>query len=100
MEVDPSQQASTSNVNQPQHQPTAMLSSEVCAAGPEHLENFLNTGRTGRRNAVPDLVGDRNVAVTTAGLPEALDKLTCGEGTSSSSSSQCGQPSTSTQPNT
>ena len=103
MEVDPSQQqaSTSSNVNQDQQQQSTAM--EVCqAGGPEHLEDFLNTGRTGRRNAVPDLVDDRNAAVTTADLPGALEKLSCGEGTSSasSSSSSCGQPSTSTQPNT
>ncbi|MPC62512.1 hypothetical protein E2C01_056597 [Portunus trituberculatus] len=37
---------------------------------------FIATGRTGRRNAMPDILSD-HAATTTADLPEALDKLSC-----------------------
>lgn len=42
-----------------------------------NLNNFISTGRTGRRNAVPDLVEDGSAKVTTAGLSTQLQKLTC-----------------------
>ncbi|XP_045137711.1 cAMP-dependent protein kinase inhibitor gamma-like [Portunus trituberculatus] len=39
---------------------------------------FIATGRTGRRNAMPDILSD-HAATTTADLPEALDKLSCSD---------------------
>ncbi|RWS25344.1 hypothetical protein B4U80_10357 [Leptotrombidium deliense] len=43
------------------------------------IDDFLQTGRTGRRNAVPDIKDDPNTKVTTADLPLELQKLTCSE---------------------
>ena len=41
------------------------------------LEDFLNTGRTGRRNAMAD-IGDENIAsISTSQLPLDMAKLSC-----------------------
>ncbi|KAL7646241.1 UNVERIFIED_CONTAM: hypothetical protein RMT77_003150 [Armadillidium vulgare] len=45
-------------------------------------EQFIATGRTGRRNAVPDIHDEAVATTSTADLPDVLQKLTCGEGTS------------------
>lgn len=46
---------------------------------------FIASGRTGRRNAMPDILHE-HAATTTADLPEALEKLSCsGRPTCSSS---------------
>lgn len=39
--------------------------------------NFLQTGRVGRRNAVPDIQSDASSHVSTADLPLELQKLSC-----------------------
>lgn len=36
---------------------------------------FLVTGRTGRRNAMPDILDPPHAGTTTAGLPERLQQL-------------------------
>ncbi|XP_077293845.1 uncharacterized protein LOC143916570 [Arctopsyche grandis] len=36
---------------------------------------FLVTGRTGRRNAMPDILDPPHAGMTTAGLPERLQQL-------------------------
>ena len=38
---------------------------------------FLDTGRTGRRNAIPDIHVDSSANVSTADLPLDFEKLTC-----------------------
>lgn len=40
------------------------------------FDDFLQTGRTGRRNALPD-IHEENATVSTASLPESLQKLSC-----------------------
>ena len=41
------------------------------------LEDFLNTGRSGRRNAMAD-IGDENIAsISTSQLPLDMAKLSC-----------------------
>lgn len=40
------------------------------------FDDFLQTGRTGRRNAMPDIHG-QNAAISTADLPDSLQKLSC-----------------------
>ena len=40
------------------------------------FDDFLQTGRTGRRNAMPDIHGE-DAAVSTASLPDSLQKLSC-----------------------
>lgn len=44
---------------------------------PANIDDFLNTGRTGRRNAVPDIIEDTSAKVSTADLPAQMGKLTC-----------------------
>ena len=45
--------------------------------GGDDVTEFIASGRTGRRNALPDILGGKDVS--TADLPDALDKLSCGE---------------------
>lgn len=40
------------------------------------FDDFLQTGRTGRRNAMPDITAE-NAGISTASLPDSLEKLTC-----------------------
>ncbi|CAL1278219.1 unnamed protein product [Larinioides sclopetarius] len=42
------------------------------------FDDFLQTGRTGRRNALPDIRAE-NAAISTASLPDSLQKLTCSD---------------------
>lgn len=70
---------------------------ESCAQNDE----FLQTGRTGRRNALPDILG-QNAVVTTSDLPGRLQSLTTvdmGPQPSTSSSPQS-SGSSSAQPST
>ena len=48
------------------------------------VEDFINTGRTGRRNAVADITDARVAGVTTAGMDFSFDQL------SMAGRSQCG----------
>lgn len=43
------------------------------------FDDFIQTGRTGRRNAVPDILTDKSSKVSAADLPAELEKLTCFE---------------------
>lgn len=43
----------------------------------EGSKEFLSTGRTGRRNALPDILGE-HASTTTAGLPEKFESLDAG----------------------
>ena len=45
------------------------------------VDNFVRTGRTGRRNALPDVFSVGHANVTTAGLPEVLENFTIGSST-------------------
>ncbi|OWF34971.1 uncharacterized protein LOC110443520 [Mizuhopecten yessoensis] len=42
-----------------------------------HLEEFVNTGRTGRRNAMADIQDEQNNSVSTAPITFDMDKLSC-----------------------
>ena len=46
----------------------------------EQNKEFLETGRTGRRNAMPDIMHPQGAEVTTAGLPERLAQLATEDG--------------------
>ncbi|KXJ15597.1 hypothetical protein AC249_AIPGENE10297 [Exaiptasia diaphana] len=46
------------------------------------VQDFVRTGRTGRRNAMPDVLSEKHGQVTTAGLAEVLDTLNFGASTS------------------
>ncbi|KFM71518.1 hypothetical protein X975_15861, partial [Stegodyphus mimosarum] len=67
------------------------------------FDDFLQTGRTGRRNAMPDIRAE-NAAISTASLPESLQKLTCSDlqmdTACSDESSGSGQVAEAAAPNT
>lgn len=42
------------------------------------FDDFLQSGRTGRRNAMPDITAE-GAAVSTASLPDSLQKLSCSD---------------------
>ncbi len=44
---------------------------------PKGLEDFIASGRTGRRNALPDILDNKNAATNTADLPLQMQKLQC-----------------------
>lgn len=52
------------------------------------IQSFVRTGRTGRRNAMPDVLSQKHAHVTTAGLAEVLDSINFGASTSGQSSCQ------------
>jgi hypothetical protein len=45
----------------------------------ECLTDFVRTGRTGRRNAVPDVFIDPNISVTTASITDLMFKFDCND---------------------
>ncbi|RWS12255.1 28S ribosomal protein S10-like protein [Dinothrombium tinctorium] len=49
------------------------------ATVPPEIEDFLQTGRTGRRNALPDIKTDKAANFGTGDLPMEMDKLSCSE---------------------
>ena len=40
-----------------------------------NFDNFVNTGRTGRRNALPDIMAPGHLQVSAAGLPEEMENF-------------------------
>lgn len=58
---------------------TPSTSATTTATTPEttvvHAEEFLTSGRTGRRNALPDILGEHAV-VSSSDLPAKLQSLT------------------------
>lgn len=42
-----------------------------------NLDDFMQTGRTGRRNAVPDIENDKDKTLGTGDLQLQMDKLSC-----------------------
>lgn len=59
---------------------------------------FFNTGRVGRRNALPDILSN-HATISTADLPDQLSALTTNDNVASTSSSNVGidiQPTAST----
>lgn len=60
------------------------------------VEDFLASGRTGRRNAMPDILNAQHAGVGTGGLAEGMEKLNCSANDSNSDSAKNTQnPSTS-----
>ncbi|XP_069106360.1 cAMP-dependent protein kinase inhibitor gamma-like isoform X2 [Argopecten irradians] len=57
-----------------------------------HMEDFVNTGRTGRRNALADIQEDQNSAVSTAPITFDMDKLSCHDSSSSQTKPQQEEP--------
>lgn len=60
------------------------MASASTSAAPEHVamsedsvEGFLNSGRTGRRNALPDILDEQYAATGTGDLPTDMDRLSC-----------------------
>lgn len=43
------------------------------------MEDFLSTGRTGRRNAMPDILDEQKAAVGTGSLQFDMEKLNCSD---------------------
>lgn len=41
------------------------------------VEDFIASGRTGRRNAMPDILDSKRAGVGTGGLAEGMEKLNC-----------------------
>ncbi|KAK6167753.1 hypothetical protein SNE40_021713 [Patella caerulea] len=60
-----------------------------------NLEDFANTGRAGRRNAMPNVLDPVNAAVETGSLPFELDKLKCSDPEEGKSDTACAAPNTS-----
>ncbi|XP_060590340.1 cAMP-dependent protein kinase inhibitor alpha-like isoform X1 [Ruditapes philippinarum] len=75
------QTASNSSNNSPEDMDLGGLS----------LEEFIASGRTGRRNAMPDILDSDRAGVGTGGLAEGMEKLNCSDG------SKGGDPSQNTQ---
>lgn len=61
------------------------VTTDLEQAGGSAFDAFLQTGRTGRRNALPDIM-DQNATVSTASLPGSLEKLSCSDVQSKSGS--------------
>ncbi|CAG7728268.1 unnamed protein product [Allacma fusca] len=47
----------------------------VAAMTADELKKFIDTGRTGRRNALPDVSAPDAVTTSTAGVAEAMESL-------------------------
>lgn len=62
-----------------------------CAAA--HTQEFLSSGRTGRRNALPDILGE-HALVTSSDLPARLQSLTTSEPVASTSKDKGGPTNT------
>lgn len=60
-------------MNPPQEQPSTS-SNPATTPNPENLDDFLSSCRTGRRNALPDILSDHS-SVTSSELPTKLENL-------------------------
>lgn len=62
--------------DQPQQQPTQQHQTNATGKNPDEFQDeFYNSGRIGRRNAMPDIL-DENCETSTADLPLKLSALT------------------------
>lgn len=43
------------------------------------LDDFVASGRTGRRNALPDILDEKHATVSTGELPFGMEKLKCSD---------------------
>lgn len=57
-------------------QPNSANSDMDC---PGTLEEFIATGRTGRRNAMPDILDEQKAAVGTGSLAFDMEKMNCSD---------------------
>ena len=55
------------------------------------IDDFVRTGRTGRRNALPDVLAMEHANITAAGLPEVLENFTIGSSTQTNHGTQGSQ---------
>ncbi|KAJ9573602.1 hypothetical protein L9F63_009018, partial [Diploptera punctata] len=53
----------------------AVMTEQSPDSNKDPVEAFLSSGRTGRRNALPDIRGE-HASTSTSNLPECLEKLT------------------------
>lgn len=60
---------------------------------PESTTEFFNTGRVGRRNALPDILSS-HATISTADLPDQLSALTTSDKSVATSSSNVGMEAT------
>lgn len=65
---------------------------------PDYHDEFYNTGRVGRRNAMPDILGN-NLTTSTADLPDQLSALTTDDTTSQTTTAATGSTSGSSAAN-
>lgn len=68
------------------------------AGGPPGFDAFLQTGRTGRRNALPDILEEGATNVSTASLPCSFQNLSCSDSPAGTSSG--GPPPSPDKPST
>lgn len=70
---------------------TAGTSASTSATTPDanttHKQEFLTSGRTGRRNALPDILGE-HALVTSSDLPAKLQSLTTSDNSGPSNQDQ------------
>lgn len=57
-------------------QPNSATNSMDCSGT---LEEFIASGRTGRRNAMPDILDEQKAAVGTGGLAFDMEKMNCSD---------------------
>lgn len=55
------------------------------------LEEFVASGRTGRRNALPDIMNSQLTGVGASGLADGLGKLSCSDNTKSAAAGEISQ---------
>ena len=61
----------------PQNPKTSSVTSDIVSN--DCLSDFIRTGRTGRRNAVPDVCIDPNISVTTSSITDLMLKFDCND---------------------
>ena len=69
---------STKNVNPIQS--GTMECAPSTSTSPVFVQEFLSTGRTGRRNALGDILDEKTAYITTAGLSDQLEAMSFGAG--------------------
>ena len=70
-------EASTSKAHPSSGEDNQQEDSNTPSPGKPILDDFLQTGRTGRRNALPDILDKDSSHDNTADLPCQMEKLSC-----------------------
>lgn len=83
-------------VSEGQGQAEASNMGEVGPAA--EMEEFLGSGRTGRRNALPDITDEVVGTTTTADLPLDMAKLSCADRTQGNGPATAGNTSSNSKP--